>query len=202
MSNPQLPSGYEPIDGKLYPTKELQRAAYEDIRVYTSPNDRGSFLYGKKKANKALDLAWPLDKVFITQKFGERPAYYKKYNLPGHNGVDFRVRFIDSPLGRRHITAVSDGSIDVARADAGGYGTHIRQTLLDGSLVIYGHLTRSYVSKGQKVKKGDVIGLSGNTGDSNAPHLHLELRLSGWEKKGAKDYHGAVDPLPFLPPIK
>ena len=201
MSNPQLPSGYEPIDGKLYPTKELQRAAYEDIKVYTSPGSRGSFLYGKKKANKALDLAWPIDKVFITQGFGDRPSYYKKYGLPGHNGVDFRVRFIDSPLGRRYITAVSDGSIDVVRADAGGYGTHIRQRLLDGSLVIYGHLTRAYVSKGQVVKKGDRIGLSGNTGDSSAPHLHLELRLPGWEKNGAKDYYGAVDPLKYLPKI-
>ena len=191
-----IPAGYEPIDGSKYPTKELQRANYDDIRVYTAPSGNGSFLYGKPKFPKApkpskppvsthqpTKLLYPLDKIYVTQKFGERPLYYRRYGLPGHNGVDFRTRFVDSPLGRRYVTACADGKIEVVRADAGGYGTHIRQRLSDGSLIIYGHLTKSYVSKGQSVKAGDRIALTGNTGDSSGPHLHLELRLPGWENK-------------------
>lgn len=50
MSNFTLPKGYEKIDGKKYATKEAQREAYDDIRVYVGPNNVGNFLYGKKKA--------------------------------------------------------------------------------------------------------------------------------------------------------
>lgn len=145
-----------------------------------------------------MRLLYPLDKIYITQKFGERPWYYKRYGLPGHNGVDFRTRFIDSPLGRRYVTASADGVIEVIRYDSNGYGVHIRQRLADGSLVIYGHLTKPYVSKGQQVKAGQRIGLTGNTGASSAPHLHWELRLTGWEQKGASEYWGAVDPLQYV----
>lgn len=145
-----------------------------------------------------LKLLLPIDKVFITQKFGERPAYYRKYGLPGHNGVDFRTRFIDSPLGRRYVTASADGVIDVIRNDKGGYGTHIRQRMADGSLLIYGHLTKAYVSNKQIVKAGQRIGLTGNTGDSSGPHLHWEYRLPGWEKSSAAEYWNAVDPMKFV----
>lgn len=44
-----MPAGYEKIDGKQYPTKALQQAAYDDIRVYIAPGGVGNFLYGRKK---------------------------------------------------------------------------------------------------------------------------------------------------------
>lgn len=145
-----------------------------------------------------MKLSYPLEKIYITQRFGERPAYYAKYGLKGHNGVDFRTRFWDSPLGRTYVTASVDGAVEIVRADAAGYGTHIRLRHADGSMTIYGHLTRSYVSKGQSVKRGQRIGLSGNTGDSSAPHLHWEYRPTGWEKNTKNGYAGAVDPLKHL----
>lgn len=145
-----------------------------------------------------MRLLYPLDKIYVTQKFGDRPWYYRRYNLPGHNGVDFRTRFIDSPLGRRYVTASADGVIEIVRYDQKGYGVHIRQRLADGSLIIYGHLTKPYVSKGQSVKAGQRIGLTGNTGDSSAPHLHWEYRVPGWENKGPSEYRGAVDPLQLV----
>lgn len=206
----KLPKGYEPINGIKYSTAKLQKEAYEDILTYENVGENGAFLYGKKRetplAPKAtpetLKLQWPLDKIYITQGFGLNKQMYSKYGLPGHNGVDFRTRFIDSPLGRMYVNACADGIIEVVRADAGGYGTHIRQRLADGSLIIYGHLTKPYVSKGSIVKAGQRIGLTGSTGASTGPHLHLELRIAGWESKTAKQYYGAVDPLKYLPPIK
>lgn len=143
-------------------------------------------------------LLWPIDKIFITQKFGERPAYYAKYGLKGHNGLDFRTRFMDSPLGRRYITAAADGTVEIVRADAAGYGTHIRLRHPDGSMTIYGHLTKSYVSRGDKVKATQRIGLSGNTGDSSGPHLHWEYRAPGWEMHRNDGWGGASDPLPLI----
>lgn len=140
-------------------------------------------------------LIYPIDKIYVTQNFGAWPEHYRRYGLPGHNGVDFRTKFVDSPLGRRYVTASADGKIEIVRADANGYGTHIRQSTPDGGLIIYAHLTKAYTFKGAIVKAGDRIGLTGNTGDSTGAHLHWEYRLPGWEKKGAKDYYGAVDPL-------
>lgn len=144
-----------------------------------------------------MKLSYPLDKIYITQKFGGNPQIYKQFGLKGHNGVDFRVRFVDSPLGRRYVTASADGVVEIVRADSGGYGTHIRLRHKDGSMTIYGHLTKSYVSKNDKVKNGQRIALTGNTGFSSGPHLHWEYRPAGWEKNTKNGYAGAVDPLPF-----
>ena len=141
-------------------------------------------------------LKYPLDKVFITQKFGENPDTYKKFGLKGHDGVDFRTRFVDSPLGRRYVTACADGTIEEIRYDIKGYGIHIRQRLWDGSLLIYGHLTKPYVALKAKVKAGDRIALSGNTGFSSAPHLHLEWRPKDLKPKNG--FAGAEDPIAFF----
>lgn len=146
-------------------------------------------------------FVWPIDKVYITQGFGMNPKLYARYGWKGHNGLDFRVRFIDSPLGRRYIVAVEDATVEIARADAGGYGTHVRLRHADGSMTIYGHLTKSYVSKGDKVKQGQRIGLSGNTGYSTGAHLHFEWRPKGWERNTKNGYGGAVDPMSQFPAL-
>lgn len=145
-------------------------------------------------------LQWPLDKIFITQSFGANPATYRPFGLKGHDGIDLRTRFIDSPLGRRYVTAVADGVMEEIRHDIKGYGIHIRHRLDTGELVIYGHLTKPYVSPKQRVKAGQRIGLSGNTGFSSAPHLHLEIRPRDEPKNNG--YAGAVDPKPYFYPIK
>lgn len=145
-----------------------------------------------------MKLLTPIDKVYVTQRFGERPDFYRKYGMKGHNGIDFRSRFIDSPLGRRYVTAAAEGTVEVSRWDVAGYGVHVRLRHADGSMTIYGHLTKPYVSKGDRVAAGQRIGLTGSTGDSSGPHLHFEYRPAGWEKKAKNGYAGAVDPLPFM----
>lgn len=144
-------------------------------------------------------LYHPLDTVYITQGFGARPDVYRPMGLKGHNGRDYRTRFIDSPLGRRYVSAAADGVVETVRWDTRGYGVHVRIRHADGSLTIYGHFTKPYVQKGDKVKAQQIIGLSGNTGFSSAPHLHFEFRPAGWENS-ANGYAGAVDPSPFMLP--
>ncbi len=86
-----------------------------------------------------------------------------------HTGCDFAV-----PVGTE-VLAVADGV--VANANWGkSYGVQIVEALPDGTFFIYAHLSKSLVKPGDKVSKNQVIGKSGNTGNSSGPHLHVELR--------------------------
>lgn len=89
-----------------------------------------------------------------------------------HTGVD-----LTAPRGTP-VHASGDGI--VARAGvAGGYGNHIRINHGYGYLTLYGHLSKILVRPGQRVKRGDIIGLVGSTGKSTCPHLHYEVRING-----------------------
>lgn len=135
-------------------------------------------------------LFHPLDKVVITQGFGARPDVYKQFGLKGHNGIDYRTRFADSPLARRYVSSCADGVVKEVRWDVRGYGVHVRIEH-EGGLSIYGHLTKPYVQKGDKVKAQQIIGLSGNTGFSSGPHLHFEFRP--YPLKSKNGFAGAAD---------
>lgn len=104
-------------------------------------------------------------------------------DMQPHHGIDFAM-----PEGTT-LRSVADGVvervIDLGK-DNVGKGVFIRHE--DGSLSIYGHMSDIDVTEGQTVHAGDVIGLSGNTGHSTAPHLHF----------GLKDADGEwVDPTPI-----
>jgi len=108
---------------------------------------------------------WPLDAAgYMTR--GLVPAGGTEEE---HTGVDLAVT-IGTP-----IRAVGGGTV----IDSGNdpeYGIFVLLSHPDGYASKYGHLSRSLVTTGQRVNAGEVIGLSGNTGRSTAPHLHLEIR--------------------------
>jgi uncharacterized protein YgiM (DUF1202 family) len=139
-------------------------------------------------------LQWPVDDHTITQYFGENPQVYAKFNQAGHEGVDFLA-----PLGA-NIYACADGQVfDVRSNDGNAYGIHVRvRHRVNGQEyhTVYAHLSRALVSVGQRVQAGERVGLSGNTGHSFGPHLHLTLKLIGAKTSGYPD--GVVDPLPYL----
>jgi len=91
-----------------------------------------------------------------------------------HEGVDFAI-----PQGTP-IYAASDGVVAGARPN-GGYGNWIRIDHADGFATAYGHLSRFApgIKPGVKVARGELLGLSGNTGRSTGPHLHFEVLTSG-----------------------
>lgn len=195
-----MPAGYEKIDGHIYPTRELQEAEYTDIRLSGRPGEKGSFLYGKRRIVSMPKLAWPLDKIVITQKFGENPAVYAQFGLKGHDGIDLRTRFIDSPLAHRYVMAAQNGRIEVRDDGKKGYGLHIRLHADDGSVTLYGHLSKMIAFQGQIVKQGDRIAITGSSGFSSGAHLHFEFRPA--HANANNGFAGAVDPIPYLPALK
>lgn len=103
--------------------------------------------------------------------FGMRVHPILKTYRP-HNGIDLTANF------GTNIYAPADGVVVQASYSSGGYGNRI---LIDhgfGYKTLYGHCSKFLVQKGQKVKRGEVIGKVGNTGLSTRSHLHYEVWLN------------------------
>ena len=64
----------------------------------------------------------------------------------------------------------------------GGFGNHIKLEHSHGYVTVFAHLSKISVRHGQKIKRGDLIGYTGNTGRSTAPHLHYEVHHYGTPK--------------------
>jgi len=92
--------------------------------------------------------------------------------LHGYNAVD-----IATPVGTP-ILATASGQVIISRSSGwnGGYGNYIVLSHYNGTQTLYGHLSKTFVSDGDMIVQGQIIGLSGNTGESTGPHLHFEVR--------------------------
>ena len=121
----------------------------------------------QNKARKLLN--WIQKRPYITQKFGKNPKIYKQFRMKGHNGIDFRAA-VGTP-----IFAPFSGEIKVIKSSI-GYGLHIRIRSKEKKLeCVLAHFSEIFVIDGI-INMGDKIGLSGNTGFSTGPHLHLGVR--------------------------
>ena len=90
-----------------------------------------------------------------------------------HEGID-----LTAPRGT-NIYATADGTILQAGYRAGGFGKKILVDHGHGYRTLYGHCHEVLVEPGQKVKRGEVIGIVGSTGLSRSPHLHYEVHVNG-----------------------
>ena len=108
-----------------------------------------------------------------------------------HKGMDF-----SAPTGTP-IYAPSDGKVIRVDSRSAGYGKHIRIDHGFGYVTLYGHLSEYNVRRGQRVKRGDVIGFVGNTGRSVAPHLHYEIRKDGKHLNPINFYYGDLNTEEF-----
>ncbi len=105
----------------------------------------------------------------ITSPRGERILCGKK---EFHKGIDM--------VGMDDITvySVCDG-VATTGFQANGAGNYIVVTMSDGRRVLYMHLAKFLIKNGKSVKKGEPIGIMGNTGNSYGAHTHIELRPAG-----------------------
>lgn len=137
-----------------------------------------------------LGFIYPIDReVVVTGNYGEiRPNHF-------HAGLDFST----DPISNLPIKSVADGYVSRIKISSGGYGRVLYITHANGYVTVYAHQKKyaekmdAYVRKKQieqkknelelfptpeelPVKKGEVIGYSGNSGSSTGPHLHFEIR--------------------------
>ena len=149
----------------------FQQQSYQDI-------------YKKSKYNRELFAHIPAIKpmvgTFSYHSYGMRLHPILGIVRP-HEGVD-----IANDLGTP-VYATGDGAIEFAGNTGSNYGVAVEVNHGFGYKSWYAHLLRPAVRVGQKVRRGDLIAYSGNSGLSTAPHLHYEVRVNG-EKKNPVIY--------------
>ncbi len=113
----------------------------------------------------------------ISDKYKRRISAFYGYRIHPiyktkifHEGIDF-----SAPVGT-DVYASGDGVVVQATRSNYGYGNIIKIDHGFGYMTVYAHLDKIDVRKGQKIKRGQIIGLVGNTGLSTGPHLHYEVR--------------------------
>lgn len=148
---------------------------------------------------------WPIEpkyKVAEHDKYGIRKNHYVLFKQRAHSGFD-----ITADIGTK-VHPISEGVVLLAEFDGtttegydafnDGYGNKVEILNDDGRRVVYGHLREFYVKPGDRVTKETIIGITGTSGGSRVPHLHLEIRKNNTEETGLKY---TIDPLELLPKI-
>lgn len=133
-----------------------------------------TFKPGQIPAAGSHPLAWPIQDPYITQFFGATPSSTKLYASGQHSGVDFRAAVGTQVLATASGIVAGTGDTDVTCPRA-SFGKWVFVKHDNGLAVVYAHLSQINVKQGTKVTAGQVIGLSGNTGHSTAPHLHISV---------------------------
>ncbi|NDI36650.1 M23 family metallopeptidase [Chengkuizengella sediminis] len=129
----------------------------------------------------ANDWLWVTPSTRGTSPYGPRNGEF-------HLGIDIGAE--NQGVDGEPIWAMEDGTVTRAERSTGGYGTIVYIRHYDDQIETrYAHLETLGVSKGDKVKKGDLVGTMGNTGNSTGTHLHFEIRQDG----------KALDPAYFFP---
>jgi len=172
---------------KLYtPTRKTVWGQINTLEDFKKHVARSGQFFGEDKSGPACEFnpAYPCDKTL-----------YQFLGLKGHNGIDIPV------VTGTEIIASHNGVVwNTIKDGAGGLWVELWD---DMQLLrtYYGHLREFKVTKGQRVKAGDVLAISNNTGLSKGPHLHWGLKQT--DDKGNSielnnGFNGAIDPLPYL----
>ena len=162
MDSEELTAGIANKLSSIYNRLISQEKSYNEIErmVKNKENLLASTPAIQPLSNKDLDrvssgFGYRIDPLYKTVKF--------------HPGLDFTA-----PQGTP-VYATADGVIEIAGNLGNGYGNHI---VIDHGYsynTLYGHLYKIKAKRGQRVKRGEVIGYVGNTGKSTGPHLHYEV---------------------------
>lgn len=145
----------------LNKSAQVRLESYRELKKYVTT---------QRSLLASRPTAWPI-RGWITSRFGYRVSPFFE-GTTFHQGIDVANEEGSS------IKAPADGVV-IFNGWQGSYGKLIVLDHGYGYSTRFGHLDRSLVNIGQRVKRGQVIGFLGNTGRSTAPHLHYEIRLNG-----------------------
>ncbi|OGG29504.1 hypothetical protein A3A63_02035 [Candidatus Gottesmanbacteria bacterium RIFCSPLOWO2_01_FULL_46_9] len=149
---------------------------------------------GATTSAQTISLGMPFAGDFPeTQGFGTQVTEaalkqkYLRFGVLGHDGADFAV-----PVGTNALV-VDDGVVAYIGSEPYGKTVIIEHSW---GRSYYGHLSEFKVSVGQSVRKGSIVALSGNTGESTGPHLHFGMRMNTYDKDNG--FYGKINPMPYL----
>ena len=148
----------------------------------------------KKRLLAAIPAIQPIkneDLRRIASGFGYRSDPFTKIRK-FHYGMDFSAKR-GTP-----IYATGNGVIKRADSRLSGYGKHIEIDHGFGYLTLYAHLDKYNCKRGQRVKRGDIIGYVGSTGRSEAPHLHYEVIRNGKKINPINYYYGSISAEDYI----
>ncbi len=185
---------------------DMPPAKLPDINKQKDYNEIAEMFYPDMEVKKEInELSKPDNKLFIMPvEGGYISSGYGRRKSPGpgastfHSGIDIAI-----PVGTP-VKAIGDGKVRIATGGIKGYGNavYINHGEINGKIVEseYGHLSTFYVTVGEKVKKGQVIALSGGkkgapgSGVSQGPQLHLTIREYDKDSKKRE----SVEPYKYI----
>lgn len=160
-------------------------SAKEDAAEKAAKAKKAAVKKAAAAKKKATSWAAPIDHYKLSATYGTGGDRWASK----HSGQDFAV-----PVGTK-VEAVNSGTVVKAGPNGAGdgpaYGNAVVIKHSNGTYSQYAHLSKVNVYVGEKVKTGEKIALSGNTGNSSGPHLHFEIRTS-------PNYGSAINPVAFL----
>jgi len=151
-------------------SEKLDKLSAEATRQEQSLQELQAYFQDQRFLLASVPSVWPT-RGWVTSDFGVRLDPYTSERVM-HAGMD-----IAGPHGKE-VIAPSDGTVVFSGLE-GGYGNVLVIDHGYGIKTRYGHLATVKVKAGEKVKRGGVIALLGNTGRSTGPHLHYEVRVNG-----------------------
>ena len=166
----------EEIDEELFsPTSGLKVSIEKDVPVFVTVKD--SIMAGL--LHDRLNVCLPLDFLKVNSKYGYRQDPVLKCTK-FHDGIDLKCSY-------DYVYSMLPATVKEVHHGNKGYGNYV---ILDYGIIecLYGHLSAIVVEEGEIIPAGSVVAISGNTGKSTGPHLHIRLRKNG----------KSVDPKPFI----
>lgn len=183
-------AGYVSAELITQTRQRLDRISRQLVVQSKSLDDVAVLVLNKQEMLAAIPSIQPIPNKDLTQAaggFGWRIHPIHKIQK-FHAGMDFTAK-PGTP-----IYATGDGTVSLAEYATNGYGLHVVIDHGFGYSTLYAHLSKLEVRRGQKLKRGDVIGLVGNTGLSVGPHLHYEVHKSGNPVDPANYYFNDLTP--------
>jgi len=165
-------SGFSNSDLIINTTKKVDQLTKQLYLQSKSFDEIIELAKNKSKMLASIPAIQPVankDLKRMTSGYGYRiHPIYKTRKM--HYGMDYSAK-----VGTE-IYATGDGVISKVKRSKRGYGNYVKINHGFGYETLYAHMSKYIVKKGQKVKRGEVIGYVGNSGISTAPHLHYEVR--------------------------
>lgn len=184
---------------KLLKDRLAKKDAFEkELRDYES---QLQFILDPSKLPKGGVLSWPLQDIYVTQLFGKTVDSKRLYASGTHNGVDFRASVGTPVLAMSDGVVLGTGDTDLTCFGA-SFGKFIFIKYNNGLSSTFGHLSLIKSYEGSQVRRGELVGYTGNTGHTTGPHLHVSLYASEavkMESRPSKSCEGRVYRMPVAP---